>query len=88
MKIKDAIKHCEEVAEKKFKEIDFCMEKAENCQACAREHIQLAHWLMQNLSVRNIIKDWENGNLSEHDAFLLITFYFNDDEIMYGGDGD
>ena len=54
MTLEEAIKHAEEVAEKKFDNAvcimdkgksDVALENAEECKRCAEEHRQLAEWL-------------------------------------------
>lgn len=54
MTLEEAIKHAEEVAEEKFNNAvyimdksksDIALENAEECKRCAEEHRQLAEWL-------------------------------------------
>ena len=45
MKIDDAIKHCEEVAEKYCEKVEEGLTADDFCDSCASEHRQLAEWL-------------------------------------------
>ena len=71
MKIDEAIKHCEEVAEENektalYKPIDFCVTgEIDECTKCAVEHRQLAEWLKELKAHREAwekcikeIKEW------------------------------
>lgn len=55
MTLEEAIKHCEEVAEKYDTELNLINcgisnESCDNCLECAKEHRQLAEWLKKLLA--------------------------------------
>ena len=59
MTLEEAIKHCEEVAEKYDTELNLINcgisnESCENCLECAKEHRQLAEWLRELKKLREI----------------------------------
>lgn len=59
MTLDEAIKHCEEVAEKNEKRANWFWGKEgnpnyEECVECASEHRQLAEWLRELVHLRNI----------------------------------
>lgn len=59
MSIDEAIKHCEEVAEKNDKIADTFEETLKNkiaCRECAKEHRQLAEWLRELKAYRKAEK--------------------------------
>ncbi len=70
MNLDEAIKHCEEVAESKEKQIkngdwekDSLTER--NCIKCAEEHIQLAEWLKELKMYREMIPSASEVFLAE-----------------------
>lgn len=59
MTLEEAIKHCEEVAEKYDTELNLINcgisnESCDDCIECANEHRQLAEWLRELVHLRNI----------------------------------
>ncbi len=62
MTIEEAIKHCEEVAEKNDKIADTFEETLKNkiaCRKCAKDHRQLAEWLRELKAYRKAEKEIE-----------------------------
>ena len=66
MTLDEAIKHAEEVAEKKFDNAvsimdkmksDIALKNAEECKQCAQEYRQLAEWLKELKQLREQISD-------------------------------
>lgn len=47
MKIQDAIKHCEEVAD------------TEKCEECAKQHLQLKEWLEELVILRELFSIYD-----------------------------
>ena len=54
MSIDEAIKHCEEVAEKYCEKVEEGLTADDFCDSCASEHRQLAEWLRELVHLRNI----------------------------------
>lgn len=54
MTIDEAIKHCEEVAEKYCDAVEEGLKPDDFCDSCASEHRQLAEWLRELIHLRNI----------------------------------
>ena len=79
MTINEAIKHCEEVAEKNESEANFgfgnaCIDRS-SCLECAKEHRQLATWLKE-------LKAYKRFRLNKKEE-LDITVEIPDDAFFY-----
>ena len=68
MTIDEAIKHCEEVAEKYCEKVEEGLTADDFCDSCASEHRQLAEWLKELKKYREARKEinglatvWEEG---------------------------
>ena len=66
MTLDEAIKHCEEVAEKFDTELNLINcgisnESCDNCLECAKEHRQLAEWLRELKAYRKAEKERPKG---------------------------
>ena len=83
MTIDEAIKHCEEVAERQeylsTQDHGYCEEKwnvkaRERCAECAADHRQLAAWLKELKKAKRFIREIENklylGTSFYHTSFL------------------
>ena len=57
MTLEEAIKHCEEVAEKYCEKVEEGLTADDFCDSCASEHRQLAEWLRELKHRRS----YENG---------------------------
>ena len=84
MTLGEAIKHAEEVAEEKFNNAVYIMDKmksavalenAEECKRCADEHRQLAEWLAELAERRKADPEWIpcSERLPEEDVEVLVT---------------
>lgn len=83
MSLSDAIKHCEEVAEKNEKQASWFWGKEgnpnyENCVECAKEHRQLAEWLRELKAYRKAHEEiqheplvWEYGQAIEKCLWII-----------------
>lgn len=78
MTLEEAIKHCEEVAEKYDTELNLINcgisnESCDNCLECAKEHRQLAEWLKElkayDEARAEIIRKSKSGQWSEGSMF-------------------
>lgn len=59
MTIDEAIKHCEEVAEKYCEKVEEGLTADDFCDSCASEHRQLAQWL-------KVLKEiWDSGDCND-----------------------
>jgi len=56
MTLDEAIKHAEEVVEKKERDLKFYERVNEECKECAEEHRQLAEWLKELKQLREQTK--------------------------------
>lgn len=56
MTIEEAIKHCEEVAEKYCEKVEEGLTADDFCDSCASEHRQLAEWLRE-------LKDYKDARV-------------------------
>ena len=56
MTIEEAIKHCEEVAEKYCEKVEEGLTADDFCDSCASEHRQLAEWLRELKKYRAIFE--------------------------------
>lgn len=68
MTIDEAIKHCEEVAEKYCEKVEEGLTADDFCDSCASEHRQLAEWLKELKAYREAREEigclpivWEEG---------------------------
>lgn len=68
MTLDEAIKHCEEVAEKYCEKVEDGLTADDFCDSCASEHRQLAEWLKELKAYREARKEinglatvWEEG---------------------------
>lgn len=57
MTIEEAIKHCEEVAEKYCEKVEEGLTADDFCDSCASEHRQLAKWLRELKLYRDTLID-------------------------------
>ena len=56
MTLEEAIKHCEEVAEKYCEKVEEGLTADDFCDSCASEHRQLAEWLRE-------LKDYKDARV-------------------------
>ena len=69
MTLDEAIKHCEEVAEKYCEKVEEGLNADDFCDSCASEHRQLAEWLKELKRLREEQKDvYTNGYDAGYDA--------------------
>lgn len=76
MTLDEAIKHCEEVAEKKEEDASWFWDKEgnpnyENCVECASEHRQLAEWLKELKAYREILANADKIIESEYGCVIV-----------------
>ena len=70
----DAIKHCEEVAEKYCEKVEEGLTADDFCDSCASEHRQLAEWLKE-LNTYREFADWLVKAVLEEDWEYRSDFY-------------
>ena len=60
LSLSDAIKHCEEVAEKYCEKVEEGLTADDFCDSCASEHRQLAEWLRELKAYKNspVLQRW------------------------------
>lgn len=61
MTIDEAIKHCEEVAEKYCEKVEEGLTADDFCDSCASEHRQLAEWLRELKRDREVLTELDTA---------------------------
>lgn len=69
MTIDEAIKHCEEVAEKYCEKVEDGLTADDFCDSCASEHRQLAEWLKELKKLREFARYVANSITAEEEEF-------------------
>lgn len=67
MTLEEAIKHCEEVAEKYCEKVEEGLTADDFCDSCASEHRQLAEWLRELKAYRKAEKEIEQELVNWND---------------------
>ena len=68
MTLDEAIKHCEEVAEKYCEKVEEGLTADDFCDSCASEHRQLAEWLRELKYIKTMTSVYEKirkGNMKD-----------------------
>ena len=76
--IEEAIKHCEEVAEKYCEKVEEGLTADDFCDSCASEHRQLAEWLRELKKDREIL-----DGLSIYFQSLVVDAVINQRPMMF-----
>jgi hypothetical protein len=78
MTLDEAIKHCEEVAEKYCEKVEEGLTADDFCDSCASEHRQLAEWLRELKRDREIL-----DGLSIYFQSLVVDAVINQRPLMF-----
>lgn len=71
MTLDEAIKHCEEVAEKYCEKVEDGLTADDFCDSCASEHRQLAEWLKELKAYREILANADKIIESEYGCVIV-----------------
>ena len=74
MTLEEAIKHCEEVADKYCEKVEDGLTADDFCDSCASEHRQLADWLRELKAYREILANADKLIESEY-GYVIIEGY-------------